>query len=436
MKRKLTEDREKTKIKRQLGIAKKKKSKLRKEKKSININDILFDRYQDVVISISSEVEIDDEAGPGYMGWRSPNDDNDAIMKAFDEIRKDVQELKTADIKKSKQIKSLEIEVKNLKEEYTQCLEALSKETYERNKAEELNKIIMETIEAENKQKTQEDDVRRVETSEEEMLVEEQDVQAWSKPKDHVRNEHEKSISYKCNFCVATFKIKSDLEKHIKSHHENKISFKCESCQLSYKTPQDLDKHTRSVHVGNIAQKEDTTEHELKCETCNKTFKEEERLRDHMITIHAEKVFTCQICNKSYCSMGLLRRHDWRSHREIDCNICGETIQSRQDIKSHRQTEHQMFNKVFCKYFPACLDGDECFFEHEKDYNVSDTNDGLNCPNGERCADQSCKFSEQRHTVTILCKFQANCKRLNCPYKHNVPRKAFLEQGSIKYLIN
>ena len=54
-----------------------------------------------------SEKEIDDEAGPGYMGWRSPNDDGIAIMKAFDEIRKDVQQLK---IKKSKQIKSLEID--------------------------------------------------------------------------------------------------------------------------------------------------------------------------------------------------------------------------------------------------------------------------------------------------------------------------------------
>ena len=101
--------------------------------------------------------------------------------------------------------------------------------------------------------------------------------------------------------------------------------------------------------------------------------------------------------------MGMLRRHDWRSHREIDCNICGETIQSRQDFKTHRLTEHQMFNKVLCKYFPAYLD-----------YNEYNINDGSNCPNGEMCADQTCKFSEQKHKVTILCKFQANCNRLNC----------------------
>ena len=134
--------------------------------------------------------------------------------------------------------------------------------------------------------------------------------------------------------------------------------------------------------------------------------------------------------------MRFLRRHDWRSHREIDCNICGEIIPSREDIKSHRQLKHQMFKRVFCKYFPSCLDGDECFFEHEKDSNVPGTKEDLYCPNGEKCNDQSCKFSEQKHKSTFLCKFQANCNRLNCQYKHNMPRKAFLEESSIKHLVN
>ena len=58
-----------------------------------------------------------------------------------------------------------------------------------------------------------------------------------------------------------------------------------------------------------------------------------------------------------------------------------------------------MFKKVFCKYFPACLDGDECLYEQDKDISVSGENDGLSCPNGEKCNDQSCKFSEQGHIM-------------------------------------
>ena len=95
-----------------------------------------------------------------------------------------------------------------------------------------------------------------------------------------------------------------------------------------------------------------------------------------------------------------------------------------------------MFNKVYCRYFPECLDGDECFFEHEKDCNVGGANDGSYCLSGEKCNDQSCNFSEQKHSLIKPCKFQANCTRLNCPFKHNVARKSFLEESSEKNTIN
>ena len=67
------------------------------------------------------------------------------------------------------------------------------------------------------------------------------------------------------------------------------------------------------------------------------------------------------------------------------------------------------------------------FFEHDKDENVSGANDVSHCPNGEKC-------NEQGHTLTVMCKFQAKCNRLNCQYKHIVPRTAFLEASSIKQL--
>ena len=418
MKNKLTEDRlkEEKKRKRQLSIAKKKKSKSRKEKSKI-ITDMIFDSEQDDVISVASEEGNDDGPSPGYMGWKSSNDNKMDLMNEFNEIRKDIQELKTGDIKKSKQIKSLEILVKSLENEYKQCLEALSKETYERNKAEEINKILLETIEAKKRHGINEENKDTVKTPEEEMLV-----------------DHENEVCHECEHCKLTFKTQGDLEKHTRGQHGDKVPYTCKDCQVSYKTQSDLEKHIRSLHVVKISDLK--VEKIFTCETCYTVFKEEDKLKDHLITLHAEKVFTCQICNKSYSSMSQLRRHDWRSHREIECNICGDAIQCRQDIKNHRQSKHQMFKRIFCKYYPACIDGDECFFEHEKDINVPEEYDGLSCPNGEKCKDQTCKFSEQRHSITILCKFQANCNRLNCQYKHNLPRKAFLGGGSSNLSIN
>ena len=130
--------------------------------------------------------------------------------------------------------------------------------------------------------------------------------------------------------------------------------------------------------------------------------------------------------------MSLLRRHDWRCHREIECTMCGEVIKSREEIKNHRETKHMIYQRIFCKFFPSCMDGDECLFEH-----VQDSNDGSYCSKGQMCNDQSCKFSEQKHSnAKLVCKFQTNCNRLNCPYTHNCERKAFLGESLKRNLIN
>jgi hypothetical protein len=57
--------------------------------------------------------------------------------------------------------------------------------------------------------------------------------------------------------------------------------------------------------------------------------------------------------------MSKLRRHDWRNHRVVECNICGETLMSRQEIGSHGQIEHQLYRIASCKFFPDCIDDDE-----------------------------------------------------------------------------
>ena len=68
------------------------------------------------------------------------------------------------------------------------------------------------------------------------------------------------------------------------------------------------------------------------------------------------------------------------------------------------------------------------FFEHK---NKNQTDYIINvdvCPNGSKCADQACRYSEWKHQSLsqVMCKFQANCNRLNCVYKHIMDRKAFL----------
>ena len=138
---------------------------------------------------------------------------------------------------------------------------------------------------------------------------------------------------------------------------------------------------------------------------------------------------------ETYGNITKLRRHDWRSHREVDCSICGEKLQSRQQISEHRRSQHQINKIAICKFYPGCLDDYECFFKHvEKNTNENaSVRNRFFCKDGERCSDQSCVVSEANHVKSrnILCRFQVNCNRLNCSFKHTCERKAFLGEGSL-----
>ena len=331
------------------------------------------------------------EMGPGYMGWNVDEKDNDKLEKGPNvrDVNDDVKSLYSlylsmeAKLKDTtKQVNSLKKDVKHMEDEYKQCMNALANETYERNKADDLNKVLLENIEAAGLLKV-ENNRKSDDNSEEDMSVDEIDSQAWIQ---------QKKLSTKRK----SFSPMSGLESHKEEIHAEKSEFT------------------------------------FKCNKCDEKFTVKEELRKHLVTLHAEKVFNCQKCNKPYPSMNLLRRHDWRCHREIECTMCGETLQSREDIKGHRERKHQIFQRTFCKFFPSCIDGDECLFEH-----VRDVNEASHCPNGQSCDDQTCKFSEQKHsTIKVLCKFQTNCNKLNCPYTHSVERKAFLGEGLRKILRN
>ena len=485
MKRKMSEDRirEEKKRKRQLSIEKKKKIKEKKEKtfkdKFEDATDIVNDCYKDE--------EQYNEEGPGYMGWRSEEQGALDVMKAFQDIRKEMhimdmklEKLNNEKLEQRKDINNLKEELKNVKGEYKQCLEALSKETYERNKMQTINQVLKETLEAEKSIKQAEDKNKYDKTwsSEVEMSVEEEEASDWKKQKqyrkkakkseranestlkcavcnldfkekgkleEHIKGKHETIAWNACVLCQETFNTTVDLQTHVLEAHKDHSEFQCEECNTKCRTKKEVEDHAKLAHREvawnaclrcdkNFQERTELQSHIMEahkdkqayeCEKCDKVFKTEEEHKLHTITVHAENVFNCQICNKPYTSMASLRRHDWRCHREVECNICGETIQSRGDIKKHRENKHQMFQKIFCKYYPSCLDGEECLFLHEQGPSGHQF-----CPEGEYCNNQSCNFGEQSHKkLRTLCMFQANCTRLNCHFQHTVSRKAFLGEG-------
>ena len=361
----------------------------------------------------------------------------------------------------NKTIKQLKSEFSKLKEDYKDVLKAIKDETFARNKAEEEARVLKATLEAQNDLKSPLIDIDK--TDNEKMDTE--DVFEALKPK---------IKTFDCNMCSEKYKAESDFEIHKKSQHKEQQK-SCNNCTLVFRTSEELQIHGLTHKIGSFncnkceipfrSEMELTTHLKMhridepyKCEFCEDTFDTKKSLTDHALehvsnksincnksskmsgpvaqsTEHDERSrmteINCNKCEKAYTSMSNLRRHDWRSHRAVKCNICDETIENRHEIGNHRRSKHQLYKKSICRYYPECLDGDECLFAHEQPKGFK--NGGPICPNGQTCSDQSCRYSEAYHRSAkdILCKFQAQCNRKFCPFQHSVARLAFLADASL-----
>ena len=350
----------------------------------------------------------------------------------------------------SKNQKKQKSEINALIEDYKSCMEDLRKETHARNEAETLVKVLKETLEVKDDLKKHENNEgMEVDDSKENCETNRGEWEQQRKEKRKVKKRAFRSDSvneiFTCSQCDKTFLIEGDLREHVKIHVQSK--FQCEECEEIFGVETSLKNHAL-IHTRNKSNdcmecdekftlKSEIMEHivshsqkiTVDYEHCGKKFMEECELVEHMKShVHntGNSALQCNICDKRYGEIRKLRRHDWRSHRGIDCTICNEKLLSREEIKGHRQTKHKMFRKIACKFFPDCLDGDECLFEHEN--LKSDGLDSSMCPNGLNCVDQSCVFSEQKHKRSNreLCRYQAKCNRSGCRFTHNVERTAFL----------
>ena len=281
-------------------------------------------------------------------------------------------------------------------------MEDLKAETYARLKAESMAKVLKDTLEAKAKVDAQIVDME-VDKVKNDEVSKEDDIQVnvMMSKNAEVPSQNEN----RCNVCDSNFDTKEGLENHMKTNHI------CGHCAESFETQRTLIEHVGFHHdnaqIDNISDV-------IECSLCEEKFNDKGGYEHHM-TKH--KKMKCRNCDKSYSDMNSLRRHDWRSHRAVKCNICDESLKSRQELSSHRQIRHRISRKQICRYYPDCLDGDECLFSHDSSV----------CRSGDSCIDQSCEKQHRSAPITS-CKFQENCNKADCRYKHFVPRKAFLEE--------
>ena len=496
---KSNEEEAEKKRKRQISTEKRRKKEGEQEEKKQNENKI----GNETVIESDKEVEVN----LGYMGWQNdegeggPNDRKFvALQKLLNDVRSDVKHLEgkvnaleKSDSNQKTSVAKLNKELSSLKEEYRGCVEALRKETDERNKAESTVKVLKEIIDTKKEQAEEEKCTENIDMEIDDALgvwitqqkrkplkiakqksrnqncgecdrsfINETDL--VNHIREHTKNvqlckfcgkqfersqmlhkhmeEHTQSSPVKCQKCNKNFTNENELAKHVAQHNAN--SFGCESCDTSFKSSEELQKHKDEHNRSSAIQckncdeifvnKEESARHrgscsniQFKCNECDRNFDNNESLSKHMMTHKQVQEFKCCKCDKSYPAMNKLRRHDWRSHRTIECNICGEQLESRDHISNHRRQVHKMDKKIVCKFFPECIDGDECFFIHDDALSLEKEKNSY-CLDGENCIDQSCEFPEREHKNSnkTLCRYQLKCKKPLCRFKHYVEKASFL----------
>ena len=380
-----------------------------------------------------------------------------------------------------KDMQKIEMKIKIMENEYKECVKALKDETHARTKAEETAKVLKEIVESVKEKgttKTKDNDPKDVK----EMEIDDATgvwIQQQKKRSLKINKEKQPNKTFKCENCEEIFHNQNGIEEHMKTHtlkdghscQKCKESFKtqemlekhkiqehtestihmCNECKLTFESKQMLDNHIVehkeahhkckycNISFNNVNKLEEHTKSHSKmddliCEKCGISCNEQDELVNHRrshVQDKPEAEIKCNKCEKVYSNMSKLRRHDWRSHRTVKCNICGSSLESREEISNHRKVEHRMSRKTKCRYFPNCIDENECFFVHnENEENQLDDRNVKSryCLKGENCADQSCEYSEVNHlnVKNVMCRFQERCNKPECMFKHMVERASFL----------
>ena len=389
-KKEMLKEQEDKKRKRQMSVEKKKRKKKNKKESMLS---------REASISSGKEVNTEQEdVGPGYMG-HTHNDEKEArslsyeeLCQAYINLNQEYKELKekfdkvndTKDREDVKNIRILTKEIRNLKDEYKECVEALKKETQDKVKAETTAKVLKDIIETQ-------DEILENRTENEEMDID-GGVGEWlqqqkRKPIKFLKQNRE---IYKCDRGGDNFPNKKTLKTHESTHIDDVY---CSICDEIFVEKEEFMKH----------QKNHTEQDEFKCEFCKNIYYTKSELILH-VKIHErsnlaspnqeQKLVNCSKCDKQYRDMSKLRRHDWRSHRNIPCNICGEELKCRQDISEHRKQKHGIHQTAVCKFYPNCFDQEECFFIHKDGIQYDDQKSLEVCQNGQDCNDQACTYSE------------------------------------------
>lgn len=198
----------------------------------------------------------------------------------------------------------------------------------------------------------------------------------------HQASAHSQECPYRCDVCLASFKLLSNLKIHMSTHVSNKkcktceqefdsvlilkehlkdspecLSFKCEECDLIFIDKKKHKEHLKVKHgVGADKRRSSAvnqhgnsekfkTPRNHVCQLCSEAFTQSTALRQHMEWHNTGKYPNeCPECGRPFFSKWKLDRHITTVHmglRQYECEICSKDFKSKTALKLHVMKDHE-----------------------------------------------------------------------------------------------
>jgi len=205
------------------------------------------------------------------------------------------------------------------------------------------------------------------------------------------------NMEYKCHVCPDRFTDLNDLNLHQFTHLTDRDTrhqqvFECTQCKNKYSSQTSLDYHLA------------TTSHNHTCAVCNKTFTTLRLLRKHARISHDEtqaNTYTCIECDVNFKNEYELRRHCMihSTQLQYSCDQCGARF-NRKDKLTRHSLSHNWRKKYKCPFqeHMAC---DKQFHRLDKLKQHINTHGNIKCFSCHVC---QVKYTRKEHLKAHILK--------------------------------
>ena len=170
----------------------------------------------------------------------------------------------------------------------------------------------------------------------------------------------------KCQDCGKELTSASALAAHIRRHHTKERPFHCSHCNVSFVDNNTLRVHNRSknhldtcMKLGSTAASKGSSttaadggnskkkpSNKFKCDYCEFTTHEYRQLRPHYLEVHADRMYNCAVCGKSFPQQSSYNTHllsvqhlkrveESKSNKAMTCAVCNLNFYNSKQLKLH-----------------------------------------------------------------------------------------------------